>query len=199
MDSIKWKCKNWRVYFKKFDNFHLIHLNVEKLDVSNFHSTFCYCYHKFHTHLRELNAFFKKIYIKSGKITEKKNKTLTDFWYLLISKCSQNRIKLNSVRSLWLCGKKTSHWMCSVKRCSQKFRRKTPVPELLFLINLQASQNFLEHFLLENTSGWLLPNFDKLPDKFQIFLDWYFRINCSNRLFQMQNPFSAYPGDSVCF
>ena len=36
MDSIKWKCKNWIVYFKKFDNFHLIHLIAEKLDVFNF-------------------------------------------------------------------------------------------------------------------------------------------------------------------
>ena len=33
MDSIKWKCKNWIVYFKKFDNFHLFHLIVEKLEV----------------------------------------------------------------------------------------------------------------------------------------------------------------------
>ena len=24
MGSIKWKCKNWIVYFEKFDNFHLI-------------------------------------------------------------------------------------------------------------------------------------------------------------------------------
>ena len=40
MDSIKWKCKNWIVYFKKFDNFHLIHLIVEKLDVFKFHPFF---------------------------------------------------------------------------------------------------------------------------------------------------------------
>ena len=40
MDSIKWKCKNWIVYFKKFDNFHLIHLIVEKLDMFNFHPIF---------------------------------------------------------------------------------------------------------------------------------------------------------------
>ena len=33
MNSIKWKCKNWIVYFKKLDNFHLIPLIVEKLDV----------------------------------------------------------------------------------------------------------------------------------------------------------------------
>ena len=31
MDSIKWKYKNWVVYFKKFENFHLIHLIAEKL------------------------------------------------------------------------------------------------------------------------------------------------------------------------
>ena len=29
MDSIKWKWKNWIVYFKKIDNFHFIHLIVE--------------------------------------------------------------------------------------------------------------------------------------------------------------------------
>ena len=40
MDSIKWKCKNWIVHFEKFDNFHLIHLIVEKLDVLNFHPIF---------------------------------------------------------------------------------------------------------------------------------------------------------------
>ena len=32
MDSIKWKCKNLIVYFENFDNFHLFHLIVEKLD-----------------------------------------------------------------------------------------------------------------------------------------------------------------------
>ena len=40
MDSIKWKCKNWIDYFKKFENFHLIHLIVEKVDVFNFHPFF---------------------------------------------------------------------------------------------------------------------------------------------------------------
>ena len=44
MDLIKWKCKNWIVYFKQFDNFHLIHLIVEKLYVLNFHPIFYYCY-----------------------------------------------------------------------------------------------------------------------------------------------------------
>ena len=31
MDSIKWKCKSWIGYFKKFDNFHLIHLIVKEV------------------------------------------------------------------------------------------------------------------------------------------------------------------------
>ena len=35
MDSIKWKWKNWIVYFKKFDNVHHIHLIGKKLDVFN--------------------------------------------------------------------------------------------------------------------------------------------------------------------
>ena len=40
MDSIEWKFKNWIVYFKKFDNFHLIQFIVEKLDVSTFIHSF---------------------------------------------------------------------------------------------------------------------------------------------------------------
>ena len=43
MDLIKWKCRNWIVHFKKFDNFYFIHLIVEKLDVFNFHPNFFYC------------------------------------------------------------------------------------------------------------------------------------------------------------
>ena len=45
MDSVKWKCKNWKVYFKKFDNFHLIRLIEEKLNVFNFDPIFCYWYY----------------------------------------------------------------------------------------------------------------------------------------------------------
>ena len=40
MDSIKWKCKNWIVSFKKVDNSHLIHLIVEKLNVFSLHPIF---------------------------------------------------------------------------------------------------------------------------------------------------------------
>ena len=45
MDSIKWKCKIWVVYFKKLDNFQDFHLIVDKLDVFNFDSFFFYCDH----------------------------------------------------------------------------------------------------------------------------------------------------------
>ena len=74
---LKWKCKNWIVNFKKFDNLHHSHLTLEnfliiKNDVFNFHPIFLYCYHQFHTR-------FLKTYIKSGNVTEKKNKTLKDF------------------------------------------------------------------------------------------------------------------------
>ena len=34
----------------------------------------------------------------------------------MISKCRQTRIKLNSVSSLWLCGKKNGHRSCSLKK-----------------------------------------------------------------------------------
>ena len=59
MDPIKWKCKNWIVYFKKLDNFHLFHLNEEKLDMFNFHPIFSIVIIDF-THMRDLNTFFKK-------------------------------------------------------------------------------------------------------------------------------------------
>ena len=75
MDSIKRKCRNWIVYFKKIANFHLIHLIKEKLDVFNFHPFFSIVI----THVRDLNMFFLKKYIKSGNIEEEKNKTSKDF------------------------------------------------------------------------------------------------------------------------
>ena len=52
MDSIKWKCNNWIVYFKSIHNFHLIHI-------------------------QDLDTSLKK-YMKSGNITETKIKTLKD-------------------------------------------------------------------------------------------------------------------------
>ena len=77
MDSIKWKSKNWIVHFKKFDNFHLIHLIVKKSEVLNFHPIFCYCCH---THVRDLNTFFKKHTSKVGILQRRK----TSFERLLI-------------------------------------------------------------------------------------------------------------------
>ena len=54
MYSVKWKYENWIVRFKKFDNFNLIHLIVEKLDVFNFQPFFSLCY------TREIWAGFLK-------------------------------------------------------------------------------------------------------------------------------------------
>ena len=72
MDSIKWKCKNWVVYCRKLDNFHLFHLLVEKLDVFNFHPMFFCCYQLFHTHVRDLNTFFKKLHQRWKHYKEEK-------------------------------------------------------------------------------------------------------------------------------
>ena len=93
MDS--WKCKNRIAHFKKFDIFYLFHLIVEKLDVFNFHPFFFSNFINNFTLTCEIwTRFFFLIYYKSGNITEKKNKTLKDFHYFLISKCRQNQIKL---------------------------------------------------------------------------------------------------------
>ena len=64
----------------------------------------------------EIWTHFLKIIHQKWKYYRKKNKILKDFKYFLISKCRQNPINLNSVRNLWLCGKKNSRWRCSVKR-----------------------------------------------------------------------------------
>ena len=39
---------------------------------------------------------------------------------------SANRIKLNSVRSLWLCGEKNSHWRRSVKKELLEISQNSP-------------------------------------------------------------------------
>ena len=86
------------------------------MDVFNFHPTFCYLLSLISHSLARFENIFLKMSIKSGNITEKKNKTLKDFLYFLIPKRQEDRMKLNSVRSLWLCGKKNSHRRCSVKK-----------------------------------------------------------------------------------
>ena len=40
MNSIKWKCENWMVYYKKLDKFYLFNSIGEKVDVFNFHPIF---------------------------------------------------------------------------------------------------------------------------------------------------------------
>ena len=78
MDSIEWKCKNWILYFKKSDNFHLIHLIVKKLDKFIFHPLFCYCItncYYYHTHVRDLNTFLK-IYTPKVRILQRRKTRL---------------------------------------------------------------------------------------------------------------------------
>ena len=78
MDSIKWKCKNWRVFFKKSDNFYLIHLIVKigrvQLSFSFFLLSSLISYSR-----ATFEHVFLNTCIKSGNITEKKNMTLKDF------------------------------------------------------------------------------------------------------------------------
>ena len=129
------------MYFKKFDNFHLIHLIAVKLDVFNFHPVFFYITN--YTFMCKIwTRFFKNIHQKWKYYRE------------------ENWIKLNSVRSLWLMvlwreeqtlwdvmlpsywdknekdeSFRSSYWRCSLKKVLLEIlqiRRKTPVPESLF-------------------------------------------------------------------
>ena len=90
MDLFKWKCKNWIVYFKRFDKFYLTHLIVKKLDVFNFNSIFCYCYH---THELDLNTFLKNIHQNWEYYREEKQ----DFERLLILLNIKLSAKLNKI------------------------------------------------------------------------------------------------------
>ena len=64
MNSIKLRCKNWIVCFKKFDSFHLIHLIVEKFDVFNFHPTFSIAITNFSPTCEIWTRFLKNIHQK---------------------------------------------------------------------------------------------------------------------------------------
>ena len=78
------------MYFKKSYNFYFFHLIVKNLDVFNFHPFFSIVIVNFRL-TSEIWTLFLKIYIKSGNITAKKKKSLTDFSYFLILKHQQNR------------------------------------------------------------------------------------------------------------
>ena len=79
------------VYFKKFDSLRLIHLTVEKLDVFNFYPIFFYWYHSLHTHVRDLNTFFKNRHQKWKCYREEKQ----DFERFLIFLNIKMSAKLN--------------------------------------------------------------------------------------------------------
>ena len=132
------------MYFKKFYDFNLIHLIVEKLNVFNFRSVFCYCYTNFTLTCEIWTRFLKNIHQKWKYYREEKQ-DFERFFIFLISKCRQNQMKLNSVRSLWLCGKKNSYRRCSVKKTfleiSQNLQENI-CAIAWFLKTLQASLNF---------------------------------------------------------
>ena len=82
MDSIKWKCKNWIVYFKIFDNFHFIHLIVEKLNVFNFHPIFSIVITNFTFTCEIWTRFLKNIHQK-WKYYRGRKKNFERFWAVI--------------------------------------------------------------------------------------------------------------------
>ena len=115
MDLIKWKCKNWIVYFKQFDNFHLIHLIIEKLDVFNFHPIFYYCYFtNFTVTWENWTRFLKNIHQKLKYYWEEKQ----DFERFLIClniKMSAKSNKIKPSEEFMVMWKEESHQRCSLK------------------------------------------------------------------------------------
>ena len=145
MDSIKWKCKNWIAYFKKFENFHIIHLNVEKLDVFSFHPIFCYCYHWFHFYLRDINTFFKK-YTSKVEILQRRKTRLWNIFnisYFFKMLAKANKIKLSEEFMVMWREEQSPEVFCkkSVLRNFAKFAGKHFYDRVSFLIKLQALRN----------------------------------------------------------
>ena len=116
MDSIKWKCKNWIVYFKNFYNFHLIHLIIEKSDVFNFHPIFSIASLISHSRARFEHVFYK---ISKVEILQRRK---TRLW-----KMSAKLNILNSVRSFWLCRETNRPSGMSCPLCVETKMKKTKV------------------------------------------------------------------------
>ena len=96
MDSIKRKGKNWIVYFKKFDNFHLFHLIVENLDMFNFHPIFLLLSLISHSLARFEHFFLKNIH-QQWKHYRKEKQDFERFLIILNIKMSakSNKIELS--------------------------------------------------------------------------------------------------------
>ena len=79
MDSIKWKCKNWIAYFKIIWQFSPHPFNFSKVGRVQLSFNFLLLLSIISHSLARFEHVFLKIYIKSGNIIEKKNKTLKYF------------------------------------------------------------------------------------------------------------------------
>ena len=139
------------VYFRKFDNFHLIHLTVKKQLSSNFliatliHFLLLLSLIAIVITLTcDIWTRFLKKHIKSGNSAEKKNKTLKDLIFLNI-KMSAKSNKIELIEEL------TAMW-----------REEETLWDVMF--PLYPDKNEKDKSL------------KRMSDKFQIFSDWYFRI-----------------------
>ena len=146
MDLIKWKCKNWIVYFNQFDNFHLIHLIIEKLDVFNFHPIFYYCYFtNFTVTWENWTRFLKNIHQKLKYYWEEKQ----DFERFLIClniKMSAKSNKIKPSEEFMVMWKEEQPPEVFFKRGVinnfAKFTGKHQHLRQSLFLKLQASQNF---------------------------------------------------------
>ena len=144
MDSIKWKCKNWIVYLKIFDNFHFIHLIVEKLNVFNFHPIFSIVITNFTFTCEIWTRFLKNIHQKWKYYIEEKQ----DFERFLIflnikMSAKSNKIELSEEFMVMWREEQPPEVFCkkSVLRNFAKFAGKHFCDRVSFLIKLQALRN----------------------------------------------------------
>ena len=128
---------------------------------------------------RDLNTFFKK-YTSEVEMLHRRKTRLKDFWNFLKWKCRQNRIKLNSMRSLWLCGKKNSNRRSSVKkvfldRNFAKFAGKH-LCQNPFFNKVAGVVKFLRtYFLTEHLQATASKVWKECRTNFR-FSNWYFQI-----------------------
>ena len=130
------ECKNCIVYFKKFDNFHLIHLVVGTLEEFNFHQFFLLLSLITHSRARFDHVFFKNIHQKRKYYREEKQDFERFLIFLNIKMlANSNKIELSEeFIVMW----REEQTLLDVMSPSQK----NTCDRASFLMKLQASRNF---------------------------------------------------------
>ena len=159
MDSIKWKCKNWILYFKKFSPHPFNCKKVGRVQLSSNFLLLLSLIAIVITLTCEIWTRFLKNIHQKWKYYREEKQDFERFLIFLNITAKSNKIELSEEFMVMWKEEQPPEIFCK-KGVLINFANFT-VLESLFLIKLQASRNFYEHLFLQNTSGRLLPKYEK--------------------------------------